>query len=63
MLLRRRLASRGFDLSSLDGGRNIVAVLSAAMVNSTVQAALLGTAEQTTDVKSSSRNWKRRTQG
>ncbi|MGH7223657.1 MAG: DUF6263 family protein [Gemmataceae bacterium] len=45
-LLRRRLARRGFDLSSLDGVRNIVAVLSAALVNSSVQAALMGTAEQ-----------------
>ena len=45
-LLRRRLARRGFDLSSLDGVRNVVAVLSAALVNSTVQAALLSTAVQ-----------------
>lgn len=45
-LLRRRLTRRGFDLSSLDGVRNVVAVLSAALVNSTVQAALLGTVEQ-----------------
>ncbi|HTU21702.1 MAG TPA: sigma-70 family RNA polymerase sigma factor [Gemmataceae bacterium] len=45
-LLRRRLARRGFDLSSLGELRNIVAVLSSALVNSTVQAALLGTAEQ-----------------
>jgi RNA polymerase sigma factor (sigma-70 family) len=45
-LLRRRLARRGFDVSSVVGARNVVAALSAALVNSTVQAALLGTAEQ-----------------
>lgn len=45
-LLRRRLARRGFDLSSLAGMRNGLAVLSAALVNSTVRAGLLGSAEQ-----------------
>jgi RNA polymerase sigma factor (sigma-70 family) len=45
-LLRRRLARRGFALSDVAGARNIVAVLSAALVHSTVQAALLRTAEQ-----------------
>jgi RNA polymerase sigma factor (sigma-70 family) len=45
-LLRRRLARRGFDVSSVVGARNVVAALSAALVNSTVQAALLGTAER-----------------
>jgi RNA polymerase sigma factor (sigma-70 family) len=45
-LLRRRLARRGFDVSSVVGAKNIVAALSAALVNSTVQAALLGTAER-----------------
>ena len=45
-MLRRRLARRGFDVSSVMEARKVVAALSAALVNSTVQAALLGTAER-----------------
>jgi RNA polymerase sigma factor (sigma-70 family) len=45
-LLRRRLARRGWDLSALIAPVPIVAALSAGLVDSTVQAAGLGTAEQ-----------------
>jgi RNA polymerase sigma factor (sigma-70 family) len=45
-LLRRRLTRRGFDTSDVAGVRNFIAGLSAALVNSTVRAAMLDTAEQ-----------------
>jgi RNA polymerase sigma factor (sigma-70 family) len=45
-LLRRRLARRGYDLSDVTATRSLVSVLSAALVNSTVRAAMLGTVEQ-----------------
>jgi RNA polymerase sigma factor (sigma-70 family) len=45
-LLRRRLTRRGFDLSALIVSRNVVAALPAALVDSTVRAALLGTVDK-----------------
>jgi RNA polymerase sigma factor (sigma-70 family) len=45
-LLRRRLARRGWDLSALVGPATVAAGLSANLVDSTVQAAGLGTAQQ-----------------
>ncbi len=45
-LLRRRLAGRGFDLSALAVSGKVIAALPAALVDTTVKAALLDTAEQ-----------------
>jgi RNA polymerase sigma factor (sigma-70 family) len=45
-LLRRRLARRGFALAAVVGAGDLVAAPAAALVNSTVEAALLGAADR-----------------